>query len=417
MTDEPTCCENFAASRRGFLRGALGAGAAVTATFGGVFTQTAYGAIGSSNSVLVVLSLRGAVDGMSLVVPHGDPVYYRARPRIAVPAAKLLAKNGMFGLHPHLAPLMPLWKSGRLAAVHATGLPAPNRSHFSAMEAMEDADPGSRERVGWLNRMIGLDSSRSPLQAVQVGEAVPPTSLYGPQPVLAAPDIDSVTLSGPEDPEGRAGRRAALQTVWGQAPGPLGAGARSALTAVSQFGPVRATSSTPKNGARYPDADLGRALASAARVIRANVGAQVITVDHGDWDHHRNLGNLSGGLMATMTTELAQSIAAFFTDLGTVASRVTLVTISEFGRRVAENASWGLDHGYGNVMLLAGAGVKGGRYYGQWPRLSNTPDADLLVTTDYRSVLNEVLRSRFNASTGKVFPSFQPERIGVMQGQ
>jgi len=108
------------------------------------------------------------------------------------------------------------------------------------------------------------------------------------------------------------------------------------------------------------------------------------------------------------------SIGALFTDLGALAEKVTLLTISEFGRRVKENANWGLDHGYGNVMLLAGAGVKGGKYYGTWPGLTNDVDSDLLVTTDYRSVLAEVATARFGASPAKVFPGFQPETVGAM---
>ena len=91
-----------------------------------------------------MLSLRGAADGMSLVVPHGDPVYYEARPRIAVPKDQLIAADAFFGMHPALAPLLPLWSSGKLGWVHASGLPAPHRSHFSAMEELEDAEPGCR---------------------------------------------------------------------------------------------------------------------------------------------------------------------------------------------------------------------------------------------------------------------------------
>jgi uncharacterized protein (DUF1501 family) len=197
----------------------------------------------------------------------------------------------------------------------------------------------------------------------------------------------------------------------------LGKGARSALQVVKDFKPVQATSAKPQNGANYPTEDIGDALAGAARAIRADVGAEVITVDYGSWDMHMNLGDLASGEMRTMSSVLGQAMAAFFTDLGPLGDKVTLVTISEFGRRVKENANRGLDHGYGNVMFLAGAGVKGGKFYGQWPGLEGNTDSDLLVTTDYRSVLNEVARSRFNASTAQVFPGFQPERIGVMAGQ
>jgi uncharacterized protein (DUF1501 family) len=419
-TDSATCtdsaCSEFGAlSRRGFLRGSLGvAAAATTATYGTAFVQTAYAATRSAPAVLVVLSLRGACDGLSLVVPHADPVYYQARPNIAVPSEKLLAKDGMFGLHPMLAPLLPMWNAGRMAAVHATGLPIPNRSHFAAMEQLEDADPGSSARVGWLNRLIGRDSYSNPLQAIQIGSAVTPTSLYGPHQTAATRTIDSSTLAGQDHDTLGAARANSLQTVWAGVGGVLGSGARASLQVVSDFAPVRATSETPANGAAYPNGDLGTALAAAARTIRGDVGAEVITVDHGSWDMHTGLGTLGWGDMIHRTDELAKALAAFFTDLGSLGSKVTVVTLSEFGRRVKENANNGLDHGHGSVMFLLGAGVKGGSYYGQWPGLTNTSDADLLVTRDYRSVLGEVVSKRFGASTAQVFPGVSLEQIGVM---
>ena len=136
----------------------------------------------------------------------------------------------------------------------------------------------------------------------------------------------------------------------------MGKGARSALQVVKDFKPVQATSAKPAERANYPTEDIGDALAGAARAIRADVGAEVITVDYGSWDMHMNLGDLASGEMRTMSSVLGQAMAAFFTDLGTLGDKVTLVTISEFGRRVKENANRGLDHGYGNVMFLAGAG-------------------------------------------------------------
>jgi uncharacterized protein (DUF1501 family) len=171
---------------------------------------------------------------------------------------------------------------------------------------------------------------------------------------------------------------------------------------------------TDSNRDDYPDSALGRALSEVARVIRGNVGVEVITVDQGEWDMHSGMGSVDGGWLNDNASDLASSIAAFLGDLGGEAEKVTLVTISEFGRRVVENASNGLDHGYGNVMFVAGAGVKGGRYYGTWPGLTDDNDADLLVTTDYRSVLAEIVSTRFGASTAAVFPRFSPEPVGVM---
>lgn len=413
--DSCGCPEFSGISRRGLLRGALATGAGLTtaSVFGTAFVETSYAATRSAPAVLVVLSMRGAVDGMSLVVPHGDPVYAAARPEIAIPTAQLLARDGFFGLHPHLAPLLPLWNSGRMAAVHATGLPAPNRSHFSAMEEVEDAAPGSTTRTGWLNRLIGRDTYTSPLQAIQLGSANPPTSLSGPQQSVAIERIADMRLSGADkwDTEGR--RPRSMRTTWASAPGPLGAGARAAMAAIADFAPVRATAAAPANGASYPDGDFGRAMAATARTIRGDVGAEVVTVDFGSWDHHVNLGPLGWGSMQRMTTELAEVLAAFFTDLGPLADKVTVVALSEFGRRVKQNANYGLDHGWGNVMLLLGAGVRGG-YHGTWPGLADEANADLAVTTDYRSVLAEVVVKRLDASSATVFPGFVPATVGVM---
>jgi len=415
-----SCCEEFARSaglsRRGFLRGAavVGGAAAVTAVHGTAFTSTAYAAA-PVDRVLVLLSMRGACDGLSLVVPHGDAAYYTARPSIAVPSARLLAKDGFFGLHPALSPLLPWWTAGSMAAVHATGLPAPNRSHFSAMEELEDADPGSSVRVGWLNRLIGRNGTGSPIEAIQMGGGVPMTALAGPEPALVTEDVDSVSLSGYWDDASEAKRRAALATMWTGVPGPLAAGARNAFDVVDDFGPVRDAPATPANGAVYPtNSDLAAALASTARTIRADVGAEVIAVDHGSWDHHTWIGTPDNGNLRRMADEFALSLAAFLTDLGPLASKVTVVTVSEFGRRVKENANQGLDHGYGNVMFLLGAGVKGGQYYGSWPGLTATDDADLLVTTDYRSVLSEVVSQRLGASSAAVFPGFSPAPVGAV---
>jgi len=380
---------------------------------GTAFTSTAYAAA-PVDRVLVVLSMRGACDGLSLVVPHGDPVYYAARPGIAVPSTRLLAKDGFFGLHPALAPLLPWWTSGKMAAVHATGLPAPNRSHFSAMEEVEDADPGSDKRVGWLNRLIGRNGTGSPVEAIQFGDGVPSAAVSGPQPVLVTASADSVQLSAADDADSATKRYRSMSRMWGEVPGPLGAGARTALDVVDQFAPVRNGPSAPANGATYPRGDLGEALASTARTIRADVGAEVITVDHGSWDHHTWIGQPDNGNLRRMADEFAGCLAAFLTDLGPLADKVTVVTLSEFGRRVKENANQGLDHGYGNVMFLLGAGVKGRAYYGTWPGLTNTTDADLLVTTDYRSVLSEVVTTRLGASSAQVFPGFSPETVGVM---
>ncbi|MBA2954962.1 DUF1501 domain-containing protein [Nocardioides sp. MAH-18] len=415
LADDPCGCPQPGPTRRSMLRGAALLGA--TTMFGGTaVTVGARDAVAAKaaprgGNALVVVSLRGAADGLSLVVPHGDPVYYAARPGIAVPADQLIAKDGFFGMHPAMAPLLPLWTAGKLAAVHATGLPVPNRSHFSAMEELEDADPGSSQRVGWLNRLVGNDGSEGSLRALAVGTSLP-TAMAGPQPVMSFASLERARVAGTGRRASAAtGRLGALNAQWARAAGPMGGAFREALAAVVD---LRSAVEQPSNLAAYPTTDLGQALSSVARTLRADLGVAAVTVDSGIWDMHVGLGKPESGWMRNNATELSTAIAAFFADLGPAADRVTLVTISEFGRRVQENANGGLDHGWGNVMLVAGAGVKGGQYYGRWPGLQAGLDADVSVTTDYRSVLAEIVATRTSASTAAVFPGFQPEAVGVM---
>jgi uncharacterized protein (DUF1501 family) len=416
------CCTEYAhgngVSRRGFLSGAAAAGLGLAATrlFGETLLQASYAAASGGNT-LVVLSLRGGIDGLGVVVPHGDPGYYSARPNTAVPAAATLAANGLFGLHPALAPLVPYWNSGQLAAVQAVGMAVPNRSHFSAIEEIEDAHPGSDARVGWVNRMIGAGSTHSPLDAVQVGDQILPTALMGPNSALAAAGLSSLMLPNAKDDPTRI--YPSMNSAWAEDTGPLGRSAREAI-AVSQ-GPGAQINSTSNSGASYPSSwpstELSDALKAAARIIRADVGCDVIAVDYGGWDMHSGYGTVSSGSMQTYLGGFASSLAAFLDDLGTLREKVTVVTISEFGRRIAENGNRGFDHGWGNMMLLAGAGVKGGQYYGTWPGLgpSALVEGDLQVTTDYRNVLGEVITKRFpDRSISEVFPGLSYSPLGVL---
>ncbi|MBA3991368.1 MAG: DUF1501 domain-containing protein [Propionibacteriales bacterium] len=418
MTTNDCSCTDYADSRRSFLRNALAVtgGAVATVAFGETFRQTAYGA--TDGNVLVVLSLRGGADGLSIVVPHGDPDYYPARPRIAVPKASLLVRDDLFGLHPGLKPLEAMWTANKMTAIHATGLPQPNRSHFSAVEEIEDADLGSAVRTGWINRLIGLDADKGPLEAVTVGSGLLPTSMYGPEPTLATDRTENIQLFGAQDDAAQVQRRKALTQLWEDAEGPLGLGARSSLATTATLGPALAQRYVPANGATYPDSDLGLALKDTARLVKARVGVEVVTLDYGSWDMHSGLGTLDStgpGSMQGMVSNMGQALAAFFTDLGVVGDRVTLVTLTEFGRRVQENGATGLDHGWGNATLLMGSGVKGGRYYGRWPGLGGANvDVDVAVTTDYRSILSEILASRFGTSSSAVFPNFQPQALGIM---
>jgi uncharacterized protein (DUF1501 family) len=415
------CCETYEKTarmhRRTFLRAATVGGALSTTMFGQAVRQASFGAE-IDNNVLVVLSLRGGIDGLGVVVPHGDPAYYAARPKLALPKAPLLAKDAMFGLNPQMAPLLPLWNAGMFAAVQAVGMDQPNRSHFAAMELIEDADPGSAQRVGWVNRMIGLNSGQEATEAVHINSTMTPGLLFGPEATLSTRGLSALKIAGTNTHTEARYRQ--LTTTWSQSPGPLGDAARSALQISRGYAETLEAPYTPANGAQYPAEypahDLADALCDTAHLIKTNVGTEVVSIDFGGWDMHANYGSNGEGEMHQMVGGLARSLAAFMTDLGPLKQKVTLVTISEFGRRVGENGNRGLDHGWGNMMLLMGGGVKGGQYYGNWPWLgaNKLVDGDLKVTTDYRQVLGEVLTRRFNRSIAAVFPALDYTPLGVM---
>ncbi len=220
--------------------------------------------------------------------------------------------------------------------------------------------------------------------------------------------------AGWREGRGRAGQAGGEQGVLGDA-------VRSALATVKQLSPIAQQTVVPQNGAVYPRdfpaVDLSDALKDTAHLIRANVGTEVISIDYGSWDMHSNYGRPGSGEMHSMIAGFAAELNAFMTDLGTLRSNVTVVTISEFGRRVEENGNQGLDHGWGNMMLVAGAGVKGGQYYGNWPGLAsgNLLDGDLKVTTDYRNVLGEIVTSRFPGRLATdVFPNLTYRPLGIM---
>ena len=425
MTTAPgsACCEELdratRLSRRRLLQGLAGASAAGVATsvFGDAFRQAAFAQAPGGN-VLVVLSLRGGIDGLGLVVPHGDPGYYAARPTIAVPRESLVAQDGFFGLHPAMKPLEWLYAAGELAAVHAVGLPVPNRSHFSAMEEVEDADPGSATRQGWVNRMVGLGGTADPTEAVHLSSSILPTMLAGPSPTLAADRLDQVSLVGAENPDAWSRkRRKSLDLMW-SGRGALAPAYRSATATVDKVAAVARQDYQPAVAypTAWPATDLSEALRDTAQLIKSEVGTEVVSIDYGSWDLHSDYGTLEWGEMQGLIGAFAAALDAFMRDLGPLRGRVTVVTISEFGRRIQENGNRGLDHGWGNMMLLAGGGVRGGRYYGTWPGLGSgrEVDADLRVTTDYRSVLGEVVARRFpDRSVASVFPGLPYAPLGI----
>ncbi|PRY12569.1 DUF1501 domain-containing protein [Kineococcus rhizosphaerae] len=406
-------------SRRSVLRAALAAAAvgATTYTVGDVSTQVSFAGAGWNGETLVVLSLHGGFDGLSAVVPGGDGAYYANRPNIAVPRASLLGLDQMFGLHPAMAPLVPFWKNGTFGVVHAVGQSDPTRSHFAAMEQMELAAPGSSVRTGWIDRTLGSLGTGSVLNAVGFSNQTP-RSFAGPNQETTMTSLEDFNLIGPGDD--RPTWHAALRRMHTGARPEVGAPATTLITAMENVAQLKGAAAGPANGATYPGTDLGKAMAQAAILKKSGAPVQVIALDYGDWDMHAGLGRVDGGWMRDKLTELSSALAAFATDLGPAFGSTTLLTLSEFGRRVGENASGGLDHGHGNAVLLLGGGVVGGRVHGVWPGLGadRLVDGDLAGTTDYRAIIGEVLQKRCGAgSLSTIFPGFGGPQLGVVRAR
>lgn len=376
--------------------------------------------------VLVCVFLRGAADALNIIVPHGDEDYYRARPTLAIPrpddhrataGRRTLDLDGFFGLHPALAPLTEFWQAEHFAAVHALGAAEEERSHFKAMALMErgvgdETGPAS----GWLGRhLAALDTgNNSPLRAVSIGEMVV-RSLRGPVPATALRSIADFHLGG--DARAIAEMQAALSTLYAQG-NPLDAPAAEALQTLETLTRLNEQTRPDNVSTIYPEDEFGRGLQQVARLIKAEVGLEVACLDLGGWDTHIAQGG-SEGLMARQLGQLAEGLAAFYTDLGAATDRLLVVVMSEFGRRVSENGGFGTDHGYGGAMLLLGGQVVGGRVHGHWPGLApeqRIGPGDLAVTTDYRDVLAEVVsRHLNNPHLNLVFPNYQPVFQGVVR--
>jgi uncharacterized protein (DUF1501 family) len=415
-----TECENAGAvSRRRFLQ-AIGVTGAAVATSPLFAARAAFATGAYSGPILIVLSLRGGIDGLSLVPPVGDADYARNRPNIAIPQARAIdTGDRLFGLHPSLAPLQPLWNNGQLAAVHAVGTPDQSRSHFEATDTLERAAPGSSLRTGWLDRVLGVAGSGTVFEAVALGDGTAPGLLAGPEQALATYSLDSFTLQSLDWVGPRL--TTALRALHSDANLPNQFAATMTLDALDTVANVVTNFGGAHNGAVYPDFEKNRlaaGLADAAALIRADVGLQALTLDVDSWDMHADLGNGGDGWFADQIGGVAAAIAAFAVDLGALFDKVTIVTLSEFGRRVQENGSGGVDHGHGNAVLLAGGGLTTAKVHGTWPGLAdaNLDDGDVAGTTDYRNILGEYLVKRAGLTTSQlssVFPGFTPTFLGA----
>jgi uncharacterized protein (DUF1501 family) len=366
---------------------------------------------------LIAIFQRGAVDGLSVIVPYGENDYYRARPTIAIARPKsgdagAIDLDGFFGFNPRLAPLKPLWDRRDLAIVHACGSPDSTRSHFDAQDYMETATPGVKGTSdGWLNRYLQArhTEAESSFRAVALTSQLP-RMLQGPAPALAMNQIAQFGIRAANMNDSfEAQYQAAADRV-------LNGTGREAFDAMKTLRVADPTRYEAENGADYPRSPFGQALKQIAQLTKADVGLEVAFADLGGWDTHVNQGSAQGQLAARLD-DFARSIAALVTDLGDRMTDTVVLTMSEFGRAVNENGNRGTDHGHGNAMLVMGGGVHGGHVFGKWPGLASDKryeGRDLAVTTDFRDVFGEIVVKHMGVADPKpIFPGYavQPSKF------
>ena len=384
------------------------------------FIGRAAAAAGARRKLLVAIFQRGAVDGLNMIVPHGDTHYYRLRPTIAIPRpggdpmGSAIDLDGFFGLHPAMAPLAPLWGNGSLAVVHACGSPDNTRSHFDAQDYMESATPGVKAtRDGWLNRYLQASSEeRSPLRGVALARTMP-RSLEGTAPALAIGSVEEFGVRG---------AAGAFEEQYADTSDRLlGAAGNDAFAAMRTLQQAAARPYRPAAGVQYPTTAFGKALAEIARLAKADVGLEVAFPELGNWDHHVNEGAVTGQI-ANRLGEFSRGLAALAADLGDRLADTVIVTMSEFGRAAAENGNGGTDHGHGNAMMVLGGSVRGG-VHGTWPGLDDAhrfEGRDLAVTTDFRDVFSEIVTAHMGVprdAVARIFPGYHAAVTpGVIRG-
>ena len=402
-------------SRRVFLKG----GGVAMLGFGAMpsfLARTVEATATPNKKILVALFQRGAMDGLNVVVPFGEPAYYRMRPSIAIPQPSrtgelsALDLDGFFGLHPSLQALQPLFHDRQLAIVQAVGSPDNTRSHFDAQDYMESGTPGVKSTEdGWLNRYLQQqkEEQSSPFRAIAMGQQMP-RMLQGTAPALAIPDIRQFQVMAPGQMAGA--MSGGFEALYAQTVDhALRGTGQETFEAIDMLKKIRQQNYQPANGAQYPKGRFAQSLQQIAQMIKGNIGLEVAFLDLGGWDHHVNEGSVQGQL-SNLLREFGDSLAAFHKDMGETMRDVTLVTMSEFGRTAAENGNRGTDHGHANCMFVLGGDVLGGKVYGKWPGLEREhlyEGRDLNVTTDFRQVLGELVQIHLGNNQLKyVFPGF-----------
>jgi uncharacterized protein (DUF1501 family) len=398
----------MAISRREFVRGA--AGLLGLAALGGAFpalllrsrvAERVAAASGTGGRVLVVVELFGGNDGLNTVIPYQSDVYYRRRPSLAIPQREVLPLEGSVGLHPSLRPLLGWYRDQRLAVIQGVGYPNPNLSHFRSMDVWWSGDPGPERSSGWLGRYLDATAARSsnPLRAISIGSALPKALLAHRVSVPSLEGIGAARFSLPPF-EGPAGpwmqAYAALSATHGTEPPYLALVRRSDRTAVQVADTLeRVGRGSYVSRVTYPESPLARSLQLVARLVAADLGTEVFYVGMGGFDEHAD----EKAQHASLLGQYAEAMDAFFRDLTAQgrSDRVLSLTYSEFGRRTAENASGGTDHGAAAPVLVMGGSVRGG-LYGQYPSLTDLdPVGDLRYNVDFRAVYSTVVERWLNA--------------------
>jgi uncharacterized protein (DUF1501 family) len=398
-------------SRRAFLSGmlAMGAGIVISNTTGLRYALAASGDTGAD--VIITLSMRGGMDGLMAVPILGDMNLRRLRPTISVLDSQALLLDRTFGLHPSLTTFKTLFDAGELSIVHAAGTPVGTRSHFDDQNSLELAAYGTPDTSsGWLNRYLQAAGSPSVLSGIAVADQTP-VSLFGEASAMTFGSLDDVVLS--DIGTDHRNYVDVLTRIHARSDHKWSQQALSTLGATEALRGVKQTSQVV-----YPKSATADRFKVLASLLNAGIPIKTANIDSdGEFDVHSAAG-VRGGTMSDNFTDLSATIAAFKKDLGPRWARVTIVTLTEFGRRLEENSSAGVDHGWASAIFVMGGGVKGGQVVTDWPGLADKDlrDGDLAVTIDYRHVLAEVLRNRGGlsiAAVSSVLPSFTPKPLDI----
>lgn len=361
---------------------------------------------------LVIVILRGAMDGLAAVPPYGDTRYAERRAGLALPLPGepdgILPLGQGFGLHPALAPLRPLWDAKELAIVPATAGGYRTRSHFDAQDLLETGlTTRSATFAGWLNRALAelQPASAARRLGLALGSTVP-LMLRGAVPVASWEPADLKPAAAP--------LLAAMTKLY--AGDPLFAPALAdGITAQNLSDEVLGTDPDGKPAKRLglgPDAFKVVAQAAGGLLAAAN-GPRIAVMDLGGWDTHAGQGTVKGRLANTLDG-FAAGLAQLRQSLGAAWSRSVVVCVTEFGRTVAPNGTNGTDHGAASVTLVLGGAVQGGRIAGDWPGLDRLEeDRDLRMATDFRAVLKGVLRDHLGVASARLDSAVFPESGAV----